>query len=340
MTPVVDKISVNQTFPNITATSESNKKVLNAQNTKHESDSVEINRNKKRKNGKIIGGVIAIGGLLGTAATLAIMIGRNPACAAKVLKGNSNIVNKAYEEGSKIADEILSKTGKFCTTEENIMSLFKDMNKGNRLIECPKDILPNDGIFYHGTRKADKIYKSGFTPFVSNQLNLYGRELGAGVYVAPNPRIAAAFSGLTGDIIPVKLTKDAKIALITEDIHAQFFKKTMELITERYPADEFNKLSREVRHATIECTFRNLFKHAGYDAAYIPKGVKGGGLLNFILPDINKIIGVEQKQLVIFSPEKLEIVPRTFNQRVHDLKDKFDAFISAFKFGVQHPFGF
>lgn len=46
---------------------------------------------------------------------LAVMIGRNPAKAAKVLKGNSNFANEAYKEGEKLAEEILHKKGDFKT---------------------------------------------------------------------------------------------------------------------------------------------------------------------------------------------------------------------------------
>ena len=310
---------------------------------KEAEDRVEIKGKKKtnRKTGKIIGTVAAVGGLIGTAATLAVMIGKNPAKAAKVLKGNLHFSTSAYEDGSKIAEEILAKKGDFSITPESVINLFKDTNKPNKIAECPKELLPNDGVFYHGTSKAKKVYETGFTPFASNQLANSGRELGAGIYVAPDTRVAAAFSGLTGNIIPVKLAAGSKIALVTEDIHKLFFDNAMKLIAERYPVEELNKLVPEVKHAVIECTMRNLFKQAGYDAAYIPKGVKaGGGLFNFMTPDINKVIGVDQKQLVIFSPEKLEIVPRTFIQRVGDLKDKLAAFISAFKYGFQHPLGF
>ena len=45
---------------------------------------------------------------------------------------------------------------------------------------------------------------------------------------------------------------------------------------------------------------------------------------------MNQVIGAKQRQVVIFTPEKLEIAPRTFKERVSDLKEKFDSFVYRF----------
>jgi hypothetical protein len=210
--------------------------------------------------------------------------------------------------------------------------------------DCPKDILPNDGIFYHGTSHAGKVYKNGFTPFVSNQLEQSSREMGAGIYISPDSRVAAAFSGLFGNIIPLKLANNAKIAIVDESTHRLFYdalaKFSNKELTKYYTEAELKSMPKETINAIMECMFRNVFKKAGYDAAYIPKAVKGGGLFNIqalFAPNVNELIGANQRQIVVFSPEKLEIVSRSFTERVGDLKDKFSAYKAMFMYSFKNP---
>jgi len=388
----------------------------------------------------------AITGALASAATLAVMIGRNPAKAAKVLKGHTNIANDVYKEGQKFADEIINKEGNFKTTIDDVLKIFKapehqtglhedistveklmkeqnivpdeatqkafkniklnlnkrcadvkeqmiagkekpDIDSGKRfynensedfktiedflhkqssddlyksaskfssyeapysigmrpgVFECPNGVLPNNGVFFHGTRKAGKVYKNGFSPFASNQVETAGRELGAGVYITPDVGVASYFSGMFGDIIPVKLAQGSKVAMVTEGTHKAMFEVLSKFIEERMPAAEFSKLPKGVKNTTNECLMRNIFKKAGYDAAYTPKGYRaGGGLLgNLFQADINQVIGRQQSQLAVFSPEKLEIAPRTFKERVCDLKDKFNSLKAMINYSKEHPLGF
>ena len=88
--------------------------------------------------------------------------------------------------------------------------------------------------------------------------------------------------------------------------------------------DEFKRLPQEEQNTMVECIVNKIFTQAGYDAAYIPKGVKGGGIMAFLMPDINKVIGRNQQQVVVFKPENLEIVSRSFSERVNDISDKFN----------------
>ncbi len=401
-------------------------------------DTVEIKSNNKLK--KVAIGT-AIWGAVVSGLSLAYMIGRNPAKAAKVLRGNDHIVNKAYEEGKKVAQELIDKKGDYKTSFDDVLKLFKkpehrcdfeekleeldkyiaekglpedseipqavktirkrldkhfekieeDLKKGvkrktdaskefadanreeietiykglgdadwefqskfstfsntysfhlrDHIKDCPQDILPNDGVFFHGTKKGNAIYKSGFTPYASKQLSSSGRELGAGIYTTPDARVAASFSGLEGSIIPVKLDSDAKIALVSEDAHRFIHQGLSQFYVERLGKEGLEKMDSEVKSAMVECLMQQAFKSAGYDAAYIPKGVKAGGGLfgGLFTPDINEVIGTNQKQLVIFSPEKIEIVPRMFKERLSDLKDKFDGLRAMMKYHKEHPFGF
>ena len=408
-----------------------------------EADKVNISKTSTRKK---VGIGLAIAGLVYTAGILAYSIGRNPAKAAKALKGNENIVTQAYEQGQKIAEEIMTKEGSFKTTIESVMQVFRkpphksnlsgkleqlekyikeknipedsalaksvkkikqnldvhlskqeqdlingaereldsgkkfiEQNKGDfeiisehfngagfgtpeysfldnfrtyniyesdvalidHIRECPAGVLPNDGIFYHGTTKAGKVYQSGMTPFVSNQLESYPRELGAGIYTTPDARVAASFSGILGTILPVRLAEGSKIAMVSEDAYKYYNQSLSKYIAERMTPEEIEKLPKDVKNATMECLTRKMFQHAGYDAAYIPKGVKGGGLFAGLLnPNINEVIGANQSQVVVFSPEKLSVAPRSFKERVCDLKLKFEGLYAQLKWQHEHPFGF
>ncbi len=382
-------------------------------------------------------------GTASSAVALAVMIGRNPAKAAKVLKGNSEFTNEIYREGNKLADELLHKEGTFKTTINDFLTLFKpveyksaahqnladieryiqehnltpdkdtakalkelklELNKYTtnieqelaqgknidsskkaseftktneerinqiksffdkqdgidydrstlmfrlddthnlqlkpNITECPRDILPQDGTFFHGTKKARKVYNNGFTNHASNQIETAARELGAGVYVTPDIGVASYFSGLFGNIIPVQMQQDAKIALVTEKSHKAFFNTLNSFLSERMTAEELKNLGAGKKNAMIECLTEKIFKQAGYDAAYIPKGVKGGGGLFDFTPNINEAIGKKQSQLIVYSPEKLEIAPRTFKERVSDVGEKFAALKRAMQYANDHPLGF
>ncbi len=413
-------------------------------NFKQENDKVEINSPKSKKK-KIAIGVAAVS-LAATAAELVYLIGRNPAKAAKVLKGNAEILEPAYKEAKELTDKIINKEGQFQTKFEDIFKLFKEpgeksqlnisMNrfetfvsnqkeqppqevmeafntlkknledfhkkieenliKGEKIdyeaaekfknankkysdiiqeyiknikiddintrldlddlyykfsgtsisfdampkrviTECPKEILPSDNVFFHGTMKPKGIYEHGFTPYASRQINQSSRELGAGVYLSPDVKVSAYFTGLIGPIIPVRLAKDAKTALITEDTYKKLATELNSFISERINQGEYQTLPDITKNAITECLFQEVFKKAGYDAVYTPKGVKSGGLMQMIFsPDINEVLGRNQSQIVVFSPEKLEIVDRTLKERICDLKDKFSAIIAQLKYQRTH----
>lgn len=423
-------------------------------NLQTENDKVELSGKKKKNIVKKIAIGTAIYSLATATAALAIMIGRNPAKAAKVLKGNSDILEPAFKEGRDLMNKILAKEGKFVTTFDDILVLFKKPAKKSQLNEsldvleeimkkdgnkpsddvlgafnelkknleqyhkkietdllngveikhqiredfatqnesnaqklmeyinnlktksifgseeynnlstlsykfdnfslkntsylnafikdCPKEALPADGIYYHGTLKPKEIYKKGFTPFASRQIEESARELGSGVYLSPDIYIAANYTGLRGPIIPTRIEKDAKIALVTEDVHRALHDKIHKFLNERYTKAEWSTIPKITQNATIEAFFNKVFKDAGYDAAYIPKGVHaGGGILGGLFnPNVNEVFGRNQSQLVVFNPEKLEIVPRTFKERVCDLKAKLGALKAQIKYQIEHPYGF
>lgn len=414
----IDKIT------NIKINSNTNTFTSNSQLTKlpeQTPDTIELSNKRAKK--KKAGIVVALSTLVTATLALACMIGRNPAKAAKVLKGSSQIMDDAYVRGNKLADDILNKQGEFKTSVEDLLKIFKkpkhktklheditnleeyirknnipedsdlvkaikefkgnyekyitDLEKKlktgetideyklgkafaeensevlqnirknlgfdyadrsrfhiydvatsskirNYIKECPAEMLPADGIFYHGTRKPRGIYKEGLTPFKSRQAGKFTRELGAGVYITPDSKVASYFSGLMGDIIPIKMQKGVKVAYLDEATYKTFNTKVNKFLSERISMDEFKRLPQEEQNTMVECIVNKIFTQAGYDAAYIPKGVKGGGIMAFLMPDINKVIGRNQQQVVVFKPENLEIVSRSFSERVNDISDKFN----------------
>lgn len=203
---------------------------------------------------------------------------------------------------------------------------------------CPEGILPKDGVFYHGTRKNKNIYEKGFSPYSSRQVETSARELGAGVYVTPDVNVAAGFSSLGGTIIPVKLN-GGKVALVTENSHKALLDKLYDYLGKSINKESFESLSNVDKNAFMESFIQKVFKDAGYDAAYVPRGIKYTGLVD-LTPDINEVIGRNQSQLVVFTPENLEIIPRTLKERFYDIKPKINAFVAQIKYQMAHPYGF
>ena len=385
------------------------------------------------------------------AVVIAGSIGRNPAKAAKVLRGTSNIVQPAYNKGAELLDTLMAKTGDFKTSFDDILNMFKpeknstkladalddvealikesglepdakitdaisslreNLNKftgeiqealsrgenvsiydktrefetsnskmasiiedflddfkynkmdfkarystegeavselgdifgyrlsnaaapKNIITECPKDVLDITQTFYHGTRNSGKVYKNGFTPYVSNQLTRAPRELGAGIYTTPDKRVAASFTQFAGNIIPVKLDADAKVAFMDENNYNNFANRILKFLNERMPQSALDALPKDEKNAMIELLYQKAFKDAGYDAVYIPKGVQAG--LNLFGGNVNEMCGVNQSQLVIFSPEKLEISPRGLKERLLDVGTKFKALMQSIKYAKEHP---
>ena len=97
------------------------KQEIKPNDTSLKNDKVEISSMSKKK--KIALGFVAVN-LIATAASLAYAIGRNPAKAAKVLKGHSNITNEAYTQGNKLAEEIMNKQGEFKTSFNDILAIL------------------------------------------------------------------------------------------------------------------------------------------------------------------------------------------------------------------------
>ncbi len=417
-------------------------------------DSVELSGKKDKKKFKVkdFAKMSALFYAAAFAAGALISIGRDPAKAAKVLRGTSEIVNPAYKKGAELLEGLLAKQGEnYATKFEDILAMFrseknstvladaldsvediiqknalepdskvvealstlrKNLQKyvnemqtslasGEKVVvydkshefetqnertaeiirdflddfrfnkmdyearwsdegkaieelqnvfgyklysavrpkgiisECPKDVLDVAQTMYHGTTQASKVYKNGFTPYVSKQIDKHARELGAGIYLTPDSKVAAHFAQIQGSIIPIKLDSGTKVALVDENTYKAFVGKTTDFITDRMTQAGFEALPKAERNAMLELLYQKAFKDAGFDAAYIPKGVQGG--FNLFGGDINEAIGKNQSQLILFSPEKLEITSRAPKDRILDFVEKIKSFKNAMKYAIDNP---
>lgn len=431
----------------------SNTKNKNNLSNKESKDVAEFSTKKDTKNNKLkkFAKHMLIAQAAAAAVLIAISIGRNPAKAAKVLRGTSNIVQPAYNKGAELLDGLMAKAGNFETSFDDILQMFKPEKNSTKLAdalddvealikksgaepdakimdaisslrenlkkftgeiqeslvkgesvsvydktrefevsnsktagiikdflndfrydkmdfasryseegnavhelentfgykfssaiklktivpECPEDVLDITQTFYHGTTNSSKVYKNGFTPYVSNQLTRAPREIGAGVYTTPDKRVASSFAQFAGNIIPVKLDADAKVAFMDENNYRNFTYKIHEFLNERMSRSALDALPKDEKNAMMELLYQKAFKDAGYDAVYVPKGVHTG--LNLFGGNINEMCGVNQSQLVIFSPEKLEIVSMGLKERLSDVGTKFKALMQSIKYVQDHP---
>lgn len=203
------------------------------------------------------------------------------------------------------------------------------------MMDCPEDIIGKGQTLFHGTQAPKKVYKNGFTPYVSNQLSRAPRELGAGIYVTPDVKVASHFSSIQGNIIPVKLAEDTKIAFVDEQSYKGITSKINEFLLERIPLNDINKMHSEEKNALMEILYQKIFQDSGYDAAYLPKGMQQG--LNLFGGDINKVCGRPQSQVVIFNPEKLQITDRGLKDRIFDFKDKLVSMKKTLEYVHDNP---
>ena len=74
------------------------------------------------------------------AVVIAVSIGRNPAKAAKVLRGTSNIVQPAYNKGAELLDTLMAKTGDFKTSFDDILNMFKPEKNSTKLADALDDV--------------------------------------------------------------------------------------------------------------------------------------------------------------------------------------------------------
>ena len=246
-------------------------------------------------------------------AVVAVGIGRNPVKAARYLTGNLNIRKKAYIAAEKMANDNI----------ELINKALKKINIKQYLKDMPEELMPQNNIFFHGSRRSSGIYRHGLSPYSSGQLNLSGREFGAGLYVTPDERVAQNFTYITGKIVPVKI-ENAKLAIADSKVGDAIQNAVGEIFLHLNLDIKDFVINRKKYNALNEIIARKAFIDAGYDGIYLERAVTSGIFKN-VLPDTNKIFGMEQKQVVLFDTTKAQIMPRNLKERTNDIGKSFAA---------------
>jgi len=239
-------------------------------------------------------------------------------------------------------------------TFDSMLEIFH--RKINAFELCPKDLLPKDNIYYHGTGKARGILKKGITPFKSSQMNAgmmsFARECGAGVYLTPDIEVAQTFAGIKGPfgkILPYK-AENMTTGITSQEGMMAFNSLINKFMLERADAsfgnifdgfdfghfspvklikasNEFVKLKNK-NIAVNEILSRRIMLDNGLDSIYTAKGINSSKGIKVAehLTDINSQLGRDERQFVVYSPEKLELQSRPLKTRVTDIKDRTFAF--------------
>ena len=101
-------------------------------------------------------------------------------------------------------------------------------------------------------------------------------------------------------------------------------------------SNEFVKF-RDKNVAINEMLSRKIVVNNGFDAMYTTKGINSLKDVEIAahMFDINAQLGRDEKQFVVYSPEKIELQSRPIKTRIHDVKDRTFALghfmLNAFK---------
>lgn len=173
-----------------------------------------------------------------------------------------------------------------------------------KIVELAKGILHDGQVFYHGTKHQSSIVKNGFHLMPKkHQAKVGSRELGEGVYLTPDKKVAAHYAGLRGGILhlDVKLNKVAAVGQDNIDNIMCAF------------VNNINDFQNKINPLKIELLIKELFKRNGFNAAYTKEAIG-----NVILQDpklVDAIIGRKQSQLCVFDTSDIKILEKTFKDK-------------------------
>ena len=178
-----------------------------------------------------------------------------------------------------------------------------------RIGDLAEGVLPEDGIFYHGTTQPRTILKTGFSEVYSNQVSKAPREFGAGVYLTPDRTIASHFAGIIGRIMHVKADVQNTAAVNS----AQFSKISMEL--SRLLNSIGYQTGTKEGNVVAELLMKKIFNKAGFDSVYTTEGMASG----LFAKKADEWLGRAQSQLVVFDGAKVSAsVKKTLKQKIND----------------------
>lgn len=203
-----------------------------------------------------------------------------------------------------------------------------------RIGELPKGVLPENGQMYHGTTKARKIKKEGFSAFRTRQINVAPREFGAGIYLTPKKEVASNFAGISGRIMPVRANVE-HTALVEEESFRQMSDEAIKLAIEA----GINVNQRSPHNIAVqELILKRLFREAGYDSVYTANSMHAG----LFTRSADDFFGKAQSQLVVFDPEKITLgEKKKLKERIKDeimqIKSLITQNINAYKIAKEDP---
>lgn len=223
---------------------------------------------------------------------------------------------------SKDYESIVKELSKLRDSMQNIYSsdLF-DVRIG----KVSDDIIKQDQVFYHGTTSARSILKNGFMAKAGREQSVIaGRELGEGVYISPDKKVASWFAGFRGSILPLRVnTKN--VAVVNneqQNIILQSFRKYIGV----------NSLNKP---AHLELLMKELFQRNGYNCAYSSQALGNGLFGDICRKSADIAAGGKQSQLVVFDPADIQILSKTLSDRVANhslqLKTLFEFPINVYK---------
>ncbi len=204
-----------------------------------------------------------------------------------------------------------------------------------RIGDLAEGVLPEDGIFYHGTTQPRTILKTGFSEVRSNQVSKAPREFGAGVYLTPDRTVASHFAGIIGRIMHVKADVHNTAAVNS----AQFRTISMEL--SRLLNSIGYQTGTKEGNVVAELLMKKIFNKAGFDSVYTTEGMASG----LFAKKADEWLGRAQSQLVVFDGAKVSAsVKKTLKQKINDellqIKTRIKVMSNLFKMQMNDPIGF
>ena len=217
-------------------------------------------------------------------------------------KYHDAVFNSAYEQ--KAADEAKQMFEKIYDNRLDINYIPYEELYNSKIGTVADGIIENGQVFYHGTKKQRAISKSGFHLIPKkSQATAGARELGEGVYLTPDKKVASSYAGIFGGILPVKID-NPKVAVVN---NAQLSALTRKLVMTLGAEQAQNP-------AIIELVVKKLFQRNGYNAAYSREALGSGIFAQNKLVDV--LSGGRQSQLAVFDPKDIQILDKTLTERI------------------------
>ena len=214
-------------------------------------------------------------------------------------KIRNSLDHEDWKKAMDVQNELLGLRGTLRILDH--LSLYND-----KIGEVSDKIIHKGQIVFHGTKKQNTIAKNGFHLIPkAGQAAIAPRELGQGVYLTPDKRVASTFAGLRGGIL--KLKADTKKVAVVNDIQ----RANLSLVLSRTLG------SYNLTPARHELLVSELFKRNGYNAVYAREALGKNCILgSFNQELVDKLAGGKQSQLVVFNPEDITVLNKSFKEKI------------------------